>query len=75
MQEHTISIILAGGIGSRLHPLTSQDVRHRVFGMVNTPVAFGVRAGVQLMYSSDPRLKLRFRIELTDTRYPYIVNG
>jgi hypothetical protein len=31
---------------------SSQDVRHRAHFMLNTPLAFGVRAGVQASYSS-----------------------
>jgi hypothetical protein len=30
----------------------SQDVRHRVFGMINSPIVFGIRAGMQVQWSS-----------------------
>lgn len=33
---------------------TAQDIRHRVFFMLNTPIGFGVRAGMQAQYSSAP---------------------
>jgi hypothetical protein len=31
---------------------SAQDIRHRVFLMLNAPVAFGIRAGMQAQYSS-----------------------
>jgi hypothetical protein len=31
---------------------SANDVRHRLFFMVNTPVVFGIRAGMQAQYSS-----------------------